>query len=123
MVAELPLEVLVVRTDTILEREDRPQRVRYGFHRIEPGPVAERAVGLVDVAVEGFADDRVPAARRQRLQLGDDAGQLPVRLVEDDPCMSRGVAAVLRRDVAKPIERRARDLYLRSVRVRKLAIE
>src|SRR5205823_6935976 len=42
MLAQLPLEVLVVRTDTIPEREDRPQRVRYGLHRIEPGPIPQR---------------------------------------------------------------------------------
>ena len=99
MVAELPLEVLVVRPDAILQREDRPQRVRNRLHGVEPGPVAERAVGLVDVAVERLADDRVPAAARQRLQLGDDPRELPVRLVEDDLGVSRGVSPVLGADV------------------------
>ena len=123
MVAQLPLEVLVVRPHTAAQGEDRPQRGRDRLHRIELRPVAQRAVSLVDVVVERLPDDGVPASGRQRLLLGDDARQLPARLVEDDVCVRGCVAPVLGPVRAQLLERRGDDLHPGAVRERKLALE
>src|SRR5207248_5718361 len=90
---------------------------------VEPRSVAQRAVRLVDVAVEGLADDRVPAARRQRLQLGHQTGQLAAGLVEDDARVSGRVARVLRAVVTNSFQRGADDLHRSTVGQGKLAIE
>ncbi len=91
MGAQLPGEVLVVRPDPALEREDHREHPRQALHRVEPGlehptvaMALQRPVDVVDVAVEVGLQHPLALAAAQGAPAVDEPAELAVGPVQQD---------------------------------------